>query len=68
MEITIGVWVIPLLLTIGFIAFGVSWTRRNTKHGSYFPDCTTPFVGMGGTIIAVLLIWLVYFAAMHLFG
>jgi len=52
MEITIGLWVVPSLITV------VLWLANRPESGGWFPDAITPLLNTVGTLI----VWCIYFA------
>lgn len=53
MSITVGVWVIPLLITIGLFI----WSYIESDKGGYFSG----FFEFIGAVIGSLVVWLIYF-------
>lgn len=71
MEITIGVWVIPVLLTVCLWVWIIAVINRESGGGGMYSgigDAVTAAVfgalGLAGTFF----IWMVYFAIMYFFG
>lgn len=60
MAITLGWWLLPLVITI--VAWAWALTRP-VSHGSYLPD-PMPIIWFGAALIVTLASWLTYFAAL----
>lgn len=57
LTVTIGWWLVPLALTI---AAWFPTVRYQPSAGGYLPDIT-PLFYAGGSLIATLVVWLIYF-------
>jgi len=62
MTIKIGLWIIPLMITI--VSIAIAWFKTpEPKHGHYFPDMTPVFT-FGLNIIYALAVslvaWIIY--------
>ena len=65
MEITIGIWIIPTLLTVGitlWIVYGFDYT-----DGSYWPSMT-PIFTIPLWAFLTSFVWMIYFAVMYFTG
>ncbi len=64
MEITIGLWIIPALLTAGIFL----WIIYGFDYSSgYFPSFTPLFtLPLGAALVSF--VWMLYFAVLHFWG
>lgn len=62
MTVTIGWWIVPLILTIGFL-IAMFWPEERVSQY----DFVTPLLRLLW-IVPILLVWLFYFMGMYFFG
>jgi len=66
MEITIGIWVIPALVTLALYIFTSIKFRPGPTN--YIPDVITPIFGLAIFAVGTLAVWLVYFMFLYFTG